>query len=564
MLGVLATPAQTAADEHPPCILVVDADPGLAAGLTQELQFGFGGEYQFLATLNARSGLGILERLGVAGEPVALAIAGLRLPDMEGPEFLGRARKLHPLAKRVAVVGVNELVTSVALHRAMTLGQADSWLLNTWAPHDQSLRARVADLLEEWREDSGRQQLVLAHAIGEWRAPRSVELRERLERSGVPYRFTTAESAEGRELLRRAGCGTDRLPVAILADGRVLIQPTGPEVAAAHGLRLQPDPRPYDVAVVGGGLAGLSAAVCAASEGLRTVMIERETVGGQAGTTSRVRNYLGFPRGISGRRLAFCATEQALMFGVETVLNEATGLRPEGKERIVLLRDGSAAVAHAVVIATGVSYRRLGVPAAEALVGAGVFYGSALSEAPALRGEDAVVVGAGNSAGQAAVYLAGFARQVTLVARGESLEESMSAYLVKELRSLENVAARLRTQVVDAEGTGRLEQVTLEDGGSGARETVLAAALFVLIGGEPRTEWLAGLLERDEGGYLRTGADLADASPPPDGAPLSLETSVPGVFAAGDVRVGATKRMATAVGDGAIAIRQVHDYLGRR
>jgi thioredoxin reductase (NADPH) len=555
--------------ERPPCILVVDADPGLAAGLTRELQRGFGCDYTFLATLNARSGLGILERLGAAGRPVALVIAGLQLPDMAGPEFLSRARNLHPLAKRVALSSLREMVSSVALHRAMTLGQADSWLMTPWAPHDQSLHAQVADLLDEWREDSGRQQFVLGHVVGERREARSLELRDLAERSGLPYRFTTAESAEGGELLRRAGCGTDRLPVVVLADGRVLVQPTRSEVVAAFGVRLQPDTRPYEVAVVGAGPAGLSAAVHAASEGLRTILIEREAIGGQAGTSSRIRNYLGFSRGISGRRLMRGAREQVVLFGAEGVYGEATGLRLEGKERVVLLRDGSAAVARAVVIATGVSYRRLGVPAAEALVGAGVFYGSALSEAPALREDDAVVVGAGNSAGQTAVHLARFARRVTLVARGESLAESMSTYLVDELRSLENVTMRLRTQVVDAAGAGRLEWVTLEAAGSGARHTVPAAALFVLIGAEPRTEWLAGLLERDPDGYIRTGVDLArqgpaDPGPTPARAPMPMETSVPGVFAAGDVRAGSVKRMATAVGDGPIAIRQIHDYLSPR
>jgi len=559
-----------APDEHHPCIVVVDADPRVATGLIQELQDGFGRGYQFLATLSARSGLCILERLGAVGEPVALVIAGLQLPDMTGPEFLGRARNRHPLARRILLGGPRELTSSAALHRAMTLGKADSWLMTPWAPHDQSLHAQVADLLDEWRDDSGRQQFVLVHMVGQRREARSLELRDVAERSGFPYRFTTPESAEGRELLRQAGCGTNRLPVVVLFDGQVLVQPTWGEVVAAFGVRLQPDPRPYEVAVVGGGPAGLSAAVNAASEGLRTVLIERETLGGQAGTSSRIRNYLGFPHGISGRRFMRRAGDQIHLFGVETVLGEATGLRLEGRARVVLLRNGSAAVARAVVIATGVSYGRLGVPAVEALVGAGVFYGSVLSEAPALRGEDAVVVGAGNSAGQGAVHLAGFARHVTLVARGESLAESMSAYLVEEIRSLDNVTVCLRRHVVDAEGAGRLERVTLEATDSDARNTIPAAALFVMIGGEPRTEWLAGVLERDEGGYIRTGADLAGSQSPDDtgGAPtripLSLETSMPGVFAAGDVRAGSPKRMTTAVGDGTIAIRQVYGHLGLR
>jgi len=303
---------------------------------------------------------------------------------------------------------------------------------------------------------------------GDWEAPRSRELRACLDPCAIPYRFIAAESAEGHELLRRAGCGVDRLPVVVPFDGRPWSSRPRPNWWGYSASRPQPAGRLYDVAVVGVGPAGLSAALSAASEGLRTVAIERKAFGGQAGTSSRIRNYPGFPRSIGGRRVASGAHHQARLFGVEPVHAEVTGLRSEGRERVVLLRNGSVAVARAVVIATGVSYRRLGVRAVEAMVGAGVFYGTALTEAPALRGEDAVVVAAGNSAGQAAVHLSGFARRVTLVARGESLEESMSAYLVDELRSLENVTVRLRTQVVDAAGDGRLERVTLEVAGSGA------------------------------------------------------------------------------------------------
>ncbi len=562
-------PPQMAEPERSATILVVDADPGVVTGLTRELQCGFGREYQVLAMLRAQSGLGTLERLGAASRPVALVIAGLSLPDMPGPEFLSRARTLHPLAKRTMLVSFLDLVSSETLQGAVRLGQADGWLMKPWARHDSSLHAQVADLLDEWHEDSGRQQFVVVRMVGDWEAPRSRELRDCLDPCAIPYRFIAAESAEGHELLRQAGCGVDRLPVVVGFDGRALVQPTTAELVGLFGVAPQPAARLYDVAVVGVGPAGLSAAVSAASEGLRTVAIERAAFGGQAGTSSRIRNYPGFPRGISGRRVASGAHYQARLFGVEPVYAEVTGLRPEGRKRVVVLRNGSVAVARAVVIATGVSYRRLGVPAVEALVGPGVFYGTGLTEAPALRGEDAVVVGAGNSAGQAAVHLSRFARQVTLVARGESLAESMSAYLVDELRSLENVTVRLRTQVVDAAGEGCLERVTLEIAGSGARQTIPAAALFIVIGGEPQTEWLAGVLERDAKGFIRTGSDLAgsglaDAGPPPARAPLPLETSVPGVFAAGDVRAGSVKRMTTAVGDGASAIPMVHEYLSHR
>ena len=494
-----------AASEQTACILVVDGDPDVLTGLTAELVHRYGSDYDFFGALNARSGLGILERLGAARRPVALVIAGLGLPDMTGPEFLSHVRGLHPLAKRSLLVDILDFRCSEALHRAVTLGQADSWLTKPWAPHEQSVYAQVGDLLEEWGEDSGRQKIMAVHVVGEWGAPSSREFRDVLERSAVPYRFIAADSPEGHEQLRLAGCGADRLAVLVLSDGRVLVQPTKTEFVAAFGLPLEPTVRQYDVAVVGGGPAGLSAAITAASEGLRTVVIEREVFGGQAATSSRIRNYPGFPRGVSGRRLALGAREQALLFGVEGVYSEATGLRLQGRDLAVLMRGGRPAVASAVVIATGISYRRLGVPAAESLMGAGVFYGSALTEAPALQGEDVVVVGAGNSAGQAACHLSRFARQVTLVARGESLGKTMSDYLVGELRTIENVTLRLRTEVVDAAGTGRLERVTLATDESGARSTVPAAALFVLIGGDPQTNWLAGVLERDADGYIRTG-----------------------------------------------------------
>jgi len=564
-----AAPTQTVESEPAASLVVIDGDAGVVAGLTSELEHRYGRDYHVLGRLSARSGLAMLRRLDATGRPVALVVSGLDLPDMPGPEFLGLVRSLHPQTKRVLLVQVLDVVSGEALHRAMTLGQADAWLTRPWAHHDEALYAQVGDLLDEWREDSGRQQSVTVHMVGEWGATGSWEFRDLLHRHAIPYRFLRPDSVEGRELLRRSGRGPDRLPVLVLFDGRVLVQPARADLAAALGHPRQPDVRPYDVAVVGGGMAGLTAAVNATSEGLRTIVIERETFGGQAGTSFRIRSYPGFPRGISGRRLAIAVRRQALLFGADLLFGEATGLGSEETTHAVLVRESRPAVASVVVIATGVSYRRLGVPAAEALVGAGVFYGAAVTEAPALRGEEAVVVGGGNSAGQAAVHLSRFARRVTLVARGDSLEESMSAYLVDELRSLENVTVRLRTQVVGAGGSGRLDRVTLEDAISGAQETIPAAALFVLIGGEPRTEWLPDVLERDQGGYIRTGRELASAAAAGLGAvparmPLTFESSLPGVFAIGDVRSGAVKRMATAVGDGSMVIRMVHDYLSSR
>jgi len=350
---------EMAASEPTACILVVDGDPDVAAGLTRELEHRYGRDYHLLRTQSARSGLGILDRLAGEGRPVALVIAGLGLPDIPGPEFLSRVGGLHPQAKRAVLVHILEVLRSEALHRAITLGQADGLLTRPWALHDQSLYAQVGDLLHEWREDSERQQFVTVHVVGEWGAPRSQKVRDLLDRHAISYRFAAVDSAEGRELLRQVGCRADWLPVLILFDGRVLVQPTNTELAMALGVRTRPEVGLYDLAVVGAGPAGLSAAVSAASEGLRTVVIEREAFGGQAGTSSRIRNYLGFPSGISGRRLARSARWQAVLFGAELLYGEATGLQPNGGERVVLIRDGRPAVASAVLIATGISYRRL-------------------------------------------------------------------------------------------------------------------------------------------------------------------------------------------------------------
>jgi len=355
--------------------------------------------------------------------------------------------------------------------------------------------------------------------------------------------------------------------VLLLFDGRVLVDPPNERLAQALGVRTQPTLGRYEIAVVGAGPAGLAAATYAASEGLRTLLLEREAVGGQAGTTSLIRNYLGFPRGISGAELAARATEQAVVFGAELVYAQpATGLRVSGAARVLTLADGSQAVSRTVVIATGVSYRRLPVLGLDALLGPGVFYGAAVTEAKAMAGQRVVVVGGANSAGQAAVHLARYAEQVTLLVRGGSIADGMSAYLVQELERAGNVTVRLHTEVAQAHGAGRLEALTLRDNMTGRTETLPAAALFILIGAEPHTDWLAAAVERDERGFLLAGRDLIrDRSARRhwllDRPPLLLETSLPGVFAAGDVRHGSVKRVASAVGEGAIAIQLVHQYL---
>jgi thioredoxin reductase (NADPH) len=554
--------------ELPVCV-VVDDDPDTLNDLPRDLKRRYGEEYAIVSAPNGLAGLQVLERLRGEGRPVALIIAALQLPDTAGFDFLCRARDLHPLARRIALIDSQDFFSNETLNQAMTLGQADCWLTKPWAPPDQLLYPAVSELLGEWQDDAEHRPSFIAQVVGDQWTPQSHQCREVLDRNNIPYRFRPADSAEGRQVLRQSDVEQGKLPVVILADGRVLVRPTNADVVGALGILTRPSADRYDVVVVGAGPAGLSAAVYAASEGLRTLLVEREAFGGQAGTSARIRNYLGFPRGISGRRLAQCARQQAALFGAEMVYGQASGLQPEGADRVVLLREGGRAVAGAVVLATGVTYRRLGIRSVERFVGAGVFYGSAVSEARDLRGEEVLVVGGGNSAGQAAAHLSRFASQVTLVVRGDDLAASMSDYLRRELESLGNVAVRLRTQVVDAAGSGRLERVTLEDSGSGARTTVPAAALFILIGTMPRTEWLAGVLERDPGGFILTGRDIQRPDPANPDLPRAqerfrYESSLPGVFAAGDVRAASEKRVAAAVGEGSGVIRMIHEYLAGR
>jgi thioredoxin reductase (NADPH) len=400
--------------------------------------------------------------------------------------------------------------------------------------------------------------------VGERWAPRSYEFRDLMERNGIRYAFHDADTPEGRALLERVGLPDGPFPVVVRFDGMVLTNPTNREAAEAmganEGFRLRP--RAYDLAVVGAGPAGLSAAVYGASEGLSTVFLEREAIGGQAGTSSLIRNYLGFPFGISGAELCNRAVEQAWAFGAEiAVMHVVTGLRAEGCDRVLTLVDGTEVTARAVVLATGASYQRLEVPGLDELVGAGVFYGGGVSEAQAMEGRHVYVAGGGNSAGQAALHLAKYAARVTLVVRGAALGAGMSDYLVKEIEAHPGIEVRLRTRVVDCRGTRRLQALVLRDDAAGETEEVPAGALFLLIGAQPRTEWLPDEILRDERGFILTGPELDGIAPPPGRPRLLLETSLPGVFAAGDVRHGSVKRVASAVGEGGIAIQLVHQYL---
>jgi thioredoxin reductase (NADPH) len=550
-----------------PVLVAVDDDGEVLAALQAALRRRFGADYQVVAERSPAAALEALERLRRGGVAVAVIIADQWMPQMTGLDVLARARQLHPTARRLLLVGVWDSSVNQPMSHAMTLGRLDSWVVKPWEPAEEYLYLPVTEQLSEWLRASGQPGFAPIQIVGEQWAPRSHEIRDLLERNAIPYRFHPHDSPAGQRLLRQSGQDGSRLPVLVLFDGRVLVDPTNAEGAAAIGVATRPEAGRYDLVVVGAGPAGLSAATYGASEGLRTLLLEPEALGGQAGSSSLIRNYLGFPYGVSGRTLGRRASAQAILFGAELVYAGAVGLGPAGPDRLVTLADGSQAVGRAVLVATGAAYRRLEAPGVEELLGAGVFYGAAVSEARAMAGSRVFVVGAGNSAGQAALHLAKYAQQVTLLVRGDALGRSMSDYLVKELQANDRITVRLGTQVVAAGGAGRLEQLTLHDTHTGATETVPAAALFILIGAQPRTEWLAGTLEMDGHGFVLTGPDLLQGGRPPAGwpldrPPLPLETSLPGVFAAGDVRHRSVKRVASAVGEGSIAIQLVHDYLG--
>jgi thioredoxin reductase (NADPH) len=450
-----------------------------------------------------------------------------------------------------------------------TLGQIDYHLFTPWRPAERWLYPPASEFLADWSKTQ-QPSFVAIRIVGRQWEPRSHQLRDILTRVAMPYRFYPHDSQAGRQLLQQAGQDGNRLPVVLFRTGRVLVDPSHAELTEFLGASTRPEPTTYDVAIVGAGPAGLAAAVSSASEGLRTLMLEPEVFGGQAGTSSLIRNYPGFPHGISGDDLAFRTFEQAWLFGTNFVFAQAaTGLTTRGSERMVRVADGREVAARAVILAPGVSWRRLGVPSLEALSGAGVFYGAAGSEAHAMEGQQVFVVGAGNSAGQAALHLAEHAASVTVLVRGDALATTMSDYLVTKLQATPNISVRLRTEVVDGQGSGRLERLTLRDGRNHTTQTVAAAGLFVLIGAEPRTHWLRETVACDQRGYLLTGRDLLGAGGLPTGWPLArpplfLETSLPGVFAAGDVRHRSIKRVASAVGEGAIAVQLVHEYLAEQ
>jgi len=562
-------PTDSPADLRP-VILAVDDDGEARAHLERELR-RYEVDYRVVVATSPDEAVAYLEAFGRDGEPVAIVFAAQWMHGITGDELLERSRELHPRAKRGLLVDFGawgDPPTASAIRHAMAVGDIDYYVLKPWRDADELFHRTISEFLYEWSriESSETREIVLV-------APpftrRGSELNNLLVRNGLPHVVVSAESPEGRALLLDAGREDSTDPVVFLHDGRVLVDPTNQELAHAYGVRTELEARrDFDVVIVGAGPAGLAAAVYAAAEGLDSLVIEREAIGGQAGTSSRIRNYLGFSRGVSGAELAQRAYQQAWVFGAGFLLmHEVASIGDDGDRHVVAIADGTEVTGRAVVLATGVTYTRLDVPEIEALVGSGVFYGSSVGEAQACAGKHVFVVGGGNSAGQAALYLARHASRVTIVVRGASLGVSMSQYLRDEIDAAAHVDVRYRTQVVGGGGRTRLDHVVLRDLDAETEETVEAGALFLLIGAQPHTSWLPDTIVRDQAGYVLTGADLVREQPgawTAERAAYAYETSVPGTFAVGDVRARSSKRVASAVGEGSVVIQQVTQYLSDR
>jgi thioredoxin reductase (NADPH) len=549
--------------DRKPILLTVDDDPGVSRAVARDLRRHYGESYRVVRTESGPEALETLRELKLRGDVVAVLLADHRMPEMTGLEFLEEAMDLFPQARRALLTAYAD--TDAAIE-AINVVDLDHYLLKPWDPPEEKLYPVVDSLIELW-QGSDERPVDRTQVVGHRWSARSFEVRDFLARNSVPYRWLSSEEPEGQRLLAAAGADEDRIPLVVTPGGDSLIDPSIGELAAEVGLSTTPATDFYDVVIVGGGPAGLGAAVYAASEGLRTVLVERRATGGQAGMSSRIENYLGFPDGVSGAQLTDRARRQAHKFGAEILTTrDVVGLDVRASSRAVRFEDGGEVVAHSVLLATGISYRRLDVPGAERLTGRGVFYGSAMTEAPACAGSDIYIVGGANSAGQAAVFLARHARRVTMLVRSDGLEASMSHYLIRQIADIPNIDVRFGTEVIGLGGEEHLEELTLCHHGAGAEETVRAGYLFAFIGAAPRTEWLEGVVERDSRGFVVTGPDLLGRGRRPRGwdldrDPYYLEASSPGVFAAGDVRANSVKRVASAVGEGAMAIQLIHGYL---
>jgi thioredoxin reductase (NADPH) len=547
-------------------IVTVDDDPSVSRAVARDLRRRYGERYRIVRAESAATALDALRQMKLRGDLVAVILADYRMPELNGIEFLEQAMDIYPGARRVLLTAYAD--TGAAID-AINVVDLDHYLLKPWDPPEEKLYPVVDALLDAWL-NSDHRPVPETKVVGHRWSARCSEVREFLARNQVPYRWYNSDEPEGERLLAAAGADGHTLPVVITPDGEPLIEPTDAELASRVGLATTPSKDFYDLIVIGGGPAGLGAAVYGASEGLRTVLVERLATGGQAGQSSRIENYLGFPDGVSGAQLTDRARRQATKFGAEVLTTrDVVRLEVCGSARRVTFADGTFIDAHTVILATGVSYRRLLAPGLDELTGRGVYYGSALTETSACLGQDVYIVGGANSAGQAAVYLARHAKSVTILVRGSSLEQSMSYYLIKQIEDIPGITVRTCTEVIAAEGEGHLERLTLRDTANGTTETVDAQLLFLFIGAAPLTDWLDGVVERDRRGFVVAGPDLSVGAERPRGweldrMPYHLETSVPGVFVAGDARAESAKRVASAVGEGALAVMLVHRYLEKR
>jgi thioredoxin reductase (NADPH) len=552
-----------------PVLVTVDDDPDVLKAIERDLRSQYGAEYRVVSSESPEAALDLLKALKVRNDGVALILADQRMPKMDGVGFLQVARQIFPDAKRALLTAYADTNAAIS---AINQANLDYFFMKPWDPPTEHLYPQLDDLLDDWQA-SYRPPFQGIRVLGTRWSPRSYELRDFLARSHVPYQWIDVEGSandpETKRLLEALGPDAADLPVVLFSDGTKLLNSAPADVAQKVGLRTRAETSFYDLAIVGGGPAGLAAAVYGASEGLHTVMVEREAPGGQAGMSSRIENYLGFPAGLSGGDLARRAVVQAKRFGVEILApQEAVGIRIEGPYRIIKLADGNEISCHALMIATGVQWKRLEAPGIAQFQGAGVYYGGGATEALSCKGEIIYVVGGANSAGQAAMNFAKYAERVVILVRGESLSSTMSQYLIDQIKETPNIQLWTHASVAEVHGDTHLEEISVLCSDTNKVERVPASAMFIFIGALPRTDWLAGTVERDERGFIVTGSDLMKGADRPKGwtpdrDPFLLETNVPGIFAVGDVRHGSVKRVASGVGEGSVAVQFIHQYLSK-
>ena len=552
-----------------PIVLTVDDDSDVLRAIERDLRSKYGAEYRVMASDSPEGALTLLKQLKLRSDTVALLLADQRMPHMDGVAFLQEAARIFPEAKRALLTAYADTTAAIS---AINQANINYFFLKPWDPPAEHLYPQLDDLLDDWQA-SYRPAFQGIRVLGTRWSPRSYELRDFLARNRVPYQWidveVSANDPETKRLLEALGPDAASLPVVLFPDGTKLLESIPAEVAEKVGLRTRAQTNFYDLAIIGGGPAGLAAAVYGASEGLHTVMVEREAPGGQAGMSSRIENYLGFPMGLSGGDLARRAVVQAQRFGVEILSpQEAVGIRTEGSYRIIKLADGNEISCHALMIATGVQWRRLEAAGIDRLQGAGIYYGGGATEALSCKGEIVYVVGGANSAGQAAMNFAKYADRVIILVRGSSLSSTMSQYLIDQIKEMSNIEIWAHGSVVEAHGETHLEEISVLCSDTNKLERVPASAMFIFIGASPRTEWLANVVERDERGFILTGPDLIREGLHPKGwaldrDPFLLETNVPGLFAVGDVRHGSVKRVASGVGEGSVAVQFIHQYLSK-